>query len=103
MIFEYILSFIVRTLNLKSLDQALPIELSDVFDNKKYSLTRGYTRDIANFSYITSTFSLTISLLFIFGGIYNVLDNYSRSFGCHDILTGLIFFALLFFLVDFLL
>ena len=35
-LFEYLLSFMVRTLNLRALDPNLPKEFEDTFDNEKY-------------------------------------------------------------------
>ncbi|MBI45839.1 MAG: peptidase M48 [Candidatus Marinimicrobia bacterium] len=100
LIFEYILSFIVRTLNLNALDSSLPKEFEDTFDSQKYLESQNYTRTNSSFSYITSSFSLIVSLVFIFGGIYNIIDKFVRSFGHGDVVTGLLFFAVLFIIID---
>ena len=102
LIFEYLLSFIVRLLNLKALDPNLPNEFEDTFDSQKYLDSQNYTRTNSKFSYITSTFSLIVSLVFIFGGVYNIIDQFVRSFGYGDILTGLFFFGGLFIITDIL-
>ena len=97
-LFEYLLSFIVRTLNLKALDPNLPKEFQDTFDNDKYLKSQEYTKTNSQFSYITSTFSLLVSLAFIFGipqfginPLYNEIDLLVRSYGYGSIITGLIF------------
>ena len=100
LIFEYTLSFIVRTLNLKALDPKLPKEFEDTFDSEKYKESQNYTRTNSKFSYITSTFSLIISFIFIFGGVYNMVDQFVRSIGYGDIVTGLFFFGLLTIITD---
>ena len=102
LLFEFTLSFIVRTLNLGALDPNLPKEFEDTFDKKKYVKSQDYTRTNSRFSYITSTFSLIISLIFIFGGVYNIIDQYVRSIGYGDIVTGLFFFGLLSIISDIL-
>jgi len=102
LIFEYTLSFIIRTLNLNALDPNLPEEFKDTFDQEKYLKSQDYTRENSRFSYITSSFSLIVSLLFIFGGVYNIIDQFVRSFGYGDILTGLFFFGGLFIITDIL-
>jgi len=102
LIFEYTLSFIVRTLNLNALDSKLPEEFEDTFDSQKYLDSQNYTRTNSKFSYITSTFSLIVSLVFIFGGVYNIIDQFVRSFGHGDIVTGLFFFGGLFIITDIL-
>ena len=101
-LFEYILSFIVRTLNLKALDPKLPEEFSDVYDKDKYLKSQEYAKTNSKFSYITSTFSLILGLAFIFSGFYNVLDLCARSLGFGEAVTGLFFFGLLFIINDIL-
>jgi len=102
-IFEYILSFIVRTLNLKALSTKIPDEFSDVYDKDRYVSSQEYAKTNSKFSYITSTFSLILGLVFIFSGFYNVLDLYARSLGfSSEAVTGLFFFGLLFFINDIL-
>tara|TARA_B100000029_G_scaffold304876_1_gene297776 strand:+ start:144 stop:1385 length:1242 start_codon:yes stop_codon:yes gene_type:complete len=100
LIFEYTLSFIVRTLNLKALDPKLPKEFEDTFDSEKYKESQNYTRTNSKFSYITSTFSLIVSFVFIFGGIYNIVDQFVREIGYGEIVTGLFFFGLLTIITD---
>ena len=73
-VFEYVLSFAVRTLNIRALNQNLPEEFQDVFDNEKYIKSQNYTRTNAKFSYITATFSLVLALWFILSGFYNSID-----------------------------
>ena len=99
-IFEYLLSFIVRTLNIKALDPNLPKEFADTFNDEKYEKSQDYMRTNSIFAYFTSTFSLFLGLWFILSGFYNTMDLYVRSFGYSEIITGLCFFALLFVIND---
>ena len=101
-LFEYILSCIVRYLNLRALDPNLPAEFSDTFDKEKYLKSQEYTKTNTKFSFITSTISLVISLSFILGGLYNVVDLYIRNLGYGDIVTGLCFFGVLMLITDIL-
>ena len=94
-IFEYMLSSVVRTLNLKALDSKLPDEFLDTFNEGKYRESQEYTKTNSKFAYVTSTFSLFIGLWFILSGFYNTVDLYARSFGYSEIVTGLFFFAIL--------
>ena len=98
--FEYLLSFIVRTLNLIALDPKLPEEFKDTFDSDKYIKSQEYTRTNSKFSYITSTFSLLITLIFIYGGIYNIIDQWLIGFLENKIVIGLLFFGLLTLITD---
>ena len=100
--FEYTLSCIVRYLNLGALDPSLPAEFSDTFDEDKYKKSQEYTKTNTRFSFITSTFSLAVSLIFILGGFYNTVDLYARGMGYGEISTGIIFFGVLIFITDIL-
>jgi len=101
-LFEYILSLLVDILNVKSLNPNLPDEFKDVYDQDKYKKSQNYTKSNTKFSFLTSSFSLLVSLYFIFGGLYNSIDLYVRSHGFSEIVTGLLFFALLFVINDLL-
>ena len=101
-VFEYVLSFAVRTLNIRALNQNLPEEFQDVFDNEKYIKSQNYTRTNAKFSYVTATFSLVLGLWFILSGFYNSIDLYARGFGFNEIITGIVFFGILFIINDIL-
>ena len=102
LILDYLLSIIINFLNLKSLNPIVPKEFTDVLDNKKYLKSQDYTRVNTQFSYITSSFSIVVSFLFIFGGLYNYIDQTIISFGYGNITTGLLFFASLFIITDLL-
>ena len=94
-LFEYALSFVVRTLNISSLDPNLPKEFSDTFEKEKYKKSQLYAKTNSSFDGISTTFSVALSLIFIFSGFYNTIDLYARSFGLNEIFTGLCFFGLL--------
>ena len=99
-IFEYLLSFVVKLLNIKALNPNLPSEFSDTFDKDEYIKSQDYTKTNTKFSYITSTFSLIVSLTFILGGVYNTIDLYARNLGYGAEVTGLCFFGLLFIITE---
>ena len=101
-IFEYLLSFVVKILNIKALDPKLPKEFEGTFDQEKYTKSQEYTKTNTRFSFITSTFSLIISLSFIFGGVYNIIDQLIRKYNYSEEITGLCFFGLLFIITDLL-
>ena len=101
-IFEYVLSFIIRTLNIRSLDPNLPQEFLDTFNEDKYKKSQLYAKANSSFDGITSTYSLFLGLIFIFSGFYNTIDLYARSFELNNILTGLSFFLILTIISDLL-
>ena len=101
-VFEYLLSFVVKILNIKALNPKLPKEFEGTFDQEKYTKSQEYTKTNTRFSFITSTFSLIISLSFIFGGVYNIIDQLIRKYNYSEEITGLCFFGLLFIITDLL-
>lgn len=94
-IFEYVLSFVSRQLNLKSLTTNLPEEFVGFYDEEKYAKSQNYTRANASFGRISSTFNFLLILIVIFLGLFDTLDQYARSFGYSPLITGLIFFGII--------
>jgi len=94
-IFEYILSFVSRQLNLKSLTTTLPDEFVGFYDEEKYEKSQNYTRANSKFGRISSTFNFIVILSVIYFGLFNTLDQYVRSFGYLPLITGLIFFGII--------
>ena len=94
-IFEYILSFVSRQLNLKSLTTTLPDEFVGFYDEEKYEKSQNYTRANSRFGRISSTFNFIVILSVIYFGLFNSLDQYAQSFGYSPLITGLIFFGII--------
>jgi len=90
------LDFISALFNLKALDPKLPDEFKGVYDEEKYSKSQEYTRVSERYGIITSTYSLTILLVFWFIGGFGWLDEWLRDFGWSDTVTGLAFIGVLF-------
>ena len=100
LLLEFILYTVSRFLDLKSLSKELPEEFKDYYNQDEYERSQEYTRENARFSYITSTFDLFIMLLVIFLGLFNYVDLWVLGFGFSPIITGLVFFGVLFFIQD---
>jgi len=101
-IFEYVLSFVSRQLNLKSLTTNLPDEFSGFYDEEKYAKSQNYTRANSSFGRISSTFNFILILAVIFLGLFDTLDQYVRSFGYSPLITGLMFFGIITIIQDIL-
>jgi len=91
LLFQYILEIVVNILNIKSLNPDLPSEFKDTYDSEKYLKSQNYTKTNTKFSFLTSSFSLIVNLMFIFGGFYNILDIYVRSYGFNSNILMTIF------------
>jgi len=92
---RYILFFITETLNLARASAGLPEELEDVYDAGKYKKAQSYLKDKTNFSLAGEAIVTVILVVFILGGGFNFVDGLARSLNRGQILTGLIFTAIL--------
>lgn len=95
LLLEYALNFIAKTLNLKTLNQALPAEFNDVYDAAAYEKMQSYTRVNARFGFISAAFNLAVVLIFWFSGGFNEVDQGVRTFGLSPIWNGLIYIGTL--------
>ena len=89
------LDFISSLFNLKALHPQLPDEFKGVYDEDKYAKSQQYTRVSERFGIVTSTYSLTVLLVFWFIGGFGWLDVWMRDFGWSETVTGLAFIGAL--------
>ena len=99
---EYLIRCLTRYFNLKAMVPDLPAEFDGFYDQEQYRKSQQYTRVNTKFSYVSSSISLIVMLVFILMGGFNVLDIFVRSLELSPIPTGLIFFAILFLVSDWL-
>ncbi len=90
------LDFIATLLNLKSLRPELPADFKDTLDADKYAKSQEYTRASSRYHLLTSTFSLTLLLVFWWIGGFGWLDTYSRTFGSSMLSIGLLYIGVLY-------
>ncbi len=90
------IDFISSVLNIKALSPTLPEDFKGVYDDEKYAKSQEYTRVSERYGILTSTYSLTLLLVFWFAGGFGFLDSSLRSLGMSEILTGLAFIGILF-------
>ncbi len=88
---EQILDF----LNSQHFGDPLPAELQDVFDEEEYKKSQRYKRERYKFGILTSSFSLTVTLLFFFFDGFAFVDNFARSLANNEIIIALIFFGII--------
>jgi STE24 endopeptidase len=88
---SFLLSTTVSILNLKALTPDLPEEFADIYDHEKYRESQAYTRVQTVFSLVESTIITVVTLVFLLGGGFNLVDLFVRSFGFASIPTGLLY------------
>ena len=92
---EYFFNLIVEILNLKNIKTNLPHEFTDLYDSEKYEKSQRYLKETTRFGLSTDTLMTFLTIAFILAGGFNIVDRFSRNFGFGDIVTGLIFAAII--------
>jgi len=97
---EYLLSTWSSLLNMNSITENVPEGFQDYYDKEKYSQSQVYLKDKTRFGIFTGTFSLFLMLVVIHTGLFGILDEFIREQTQHPILSGLLFFGIIFIIND---
>jgi len=77
---SYLIDNLADFLNLGNLNQPIPEQFKDYYDQEKYSKSQDYLKTNTKFGFITSSFDLVIILGFWFSGGFQFIDSFARSF-----------------------
>ncbi|MDD2523427.1 MAG: M48 family metallopeptidase [Endomicrobiaceae bacterium] len=91
LLIAFIIDSLSDYLNAKNMSDELPQEFIGYYDSDKYKKSQNYLKDKTKFSFTSSSFVLIVEIVFILAGGFNFVDNFARSFGYGQIITGLIF------------
>jgi STE24 endopeptidase len=94
-IISFLIDKLLDILNTKQFDDKIPEKLADVYDEEEYQKSQEYKKTNAQFSNITSTFSIVLTISFFFLDGFKYVDHFARSFTNHPILVALIFFGVI--------
>ncbi len=97
---EYFLSTISAILNMKNITELVPNGFQDYYDEEKYAKSQAYLKENTCFGLFTGTFSLAIILIVIHLKLFGELDQFVQSQANNQILVGLLFFGIIFFIND---
>ena len=100
LLLDFFLHTLSRFLDHKNLSLELPLEFKGYYSSEEYARSQKYLKENTRFSYLTSAFDLLLILFVIFFGLFNTVDLWLRGFGFSSIVTGLMFFGVLFFIQD---
>jgi len=84
------------------MSKEVPDGFQDFYDEDKYSKSQMYLKDKTRFGLLSSTFSLILILIVIHTSIFGTLDTFVREKASNPIISGLIFFGILFIINDIL-
>lgn len=94
-IFDYLFDLTLDILNLKSRSNPVPDLLADVYPPERYSLQQEYESETTQFNLIHSTLSIIVLFVVLYFGWLGKLHEWLITFNLFDIITTLIFFAIL--------
>ena len=100
LILEYLLSTVSSVLNMNSVSEDVPNGFQDHYDEDKYGKSQAYLKDNTRFGLFSSTFSLVLTLIVIHTGLFGILDQFVRTQTVHPILSGLMYFGIIFIIND---
>lgn len=92
----YLINSTVSFLNLRALSPNLPEEFRDVYDPGQYRKSQEYARAETRLDFISDTLGTALLVAFILFGGFDYVDQIARSLGWGPVLTGLVFFGILF-------
>jgi STE24 endopeptidase len=90
LIINFIIDKILDALNAKHFN-----ELQDVYDESEYKKSQSYKKTNYKFGLLTSTFSILLTLAFLFFDGFEFVDNIARNYSENPILIALIFFGII--------
>ena len=100
LIIDFALERILSYLNANHQQKKLPDELTDIYDQEKYSKSLNYFQANHSFETISASFSFILMLAMILTGAFGKLDYVLRSRINDPILVALCFFGILFLISD---
>jgi len=100
LLFEFILFNFSRHLDLQNISTNLPNAFKGYYSANEYSRSQEYLVENTRFAYLTSAVDILIILLVILLGLFNNVDLWLRDFGFSPLVTGLLFFGVLFLFQD---
>lgn len=95
LLIQFIIEAVLEHLNAQRYTDAVPSELSDVFDMEEYQKSQEYKKTNYRFGMLSAVFSLCLTLMFLIFGGFDWIDTIARGFSDNPIVIALIFFGII--------
>lgn len=95
LILQFLMETVLEYLNAQRYKDPVPEELNDVFDVIEYQKSQDYKKINYKFGILTSTFSVLLTLSFLFLGGFEWIDSIVRSYSENPIIMALLFFGII--------
>jgi len=92
---SFLIDKVLDALNAKRYNDVLPEDLRDVYDDAAYKKSQNYKATTYKFGLLTSTFSILLTLVFLWFDGFEYIDNIARSYSKNPIGIALIFFGII--------
>ncbi|TRO66893.1 M48 family metallopeptidase [Christiangramia sabulilitoris] len=94
-IIDFIFDKFLDAINAKHFDDPIPTELADVYEKEEYEKSQRYKKERFRFGLISSTFSVLLTLAFIFFEGFAYVDTIARNISDNPVWIALIFFGII--------
>lgn len=95
LIIDFIIDKMIDHLNAKHFNDQIPEELIDVYDTEEYLKSQAYKKENYNFSLISSSFTMVLTLCFFLFKGFAWVDEIARNHGANETMIALIFFGII--------
>ncbi|MDD3275990.1 MAG: hypothetical protein PHP93_02950, partial [Kiritimatiellales bacterium] len=91
LVFNWLLSLIVETLNVRNVSTEIPAEFQGIYDAEKYAKSQRYLKDNTRFGQIQAAIMLPLTIAFILLGGFRWVNGIALAASDHMIIQGLVF------------
>jgi STE24 endopeptidase len=95
LIFNWLLSLVVETLNVRNLSTQIPKEFKGIYDDEKYAQSQRYLKDTTRFGQVQAAIMLPLTIAFILLGGFGWVDGIAQAAADKMIVQGLVFGGIL--------
>jgi len=95
LVFNWLLSLVVETLNVRNLSTKIPEEFQGTYDDEKYAQSQRYLRENTRFGQIQSAIMLPLTIAFILLGGFGWVNGIAQAASDKMIVQGLVFGGIL--------
>lgn len=97
---DYILERVLDGLNIRMRGAEVPMEVADIYGVEEYKKQQRYEAAKTNIGFWVSTVGFLFVVVLLFVGGYGVLDRWIETLECGPIVSGLLFFGILYWVSD---
>lgn len=96
LVVDYVLERILEALNGRMRGAEVPMEVADIYNVEDYKKQQRYEHAKTKINLWVSTVGFAFIMVLLFSGGYGILDAWICGFGFNPIVSGLLFFGILF-------